>query len=149
MFGFDMNNIIDLPVLHQDGSLVSAKVSRIIELIRDYDSNLDVRWVPPGARSSGDAAFAIIEKTPDGYRTAFLVQTEEEFDERILARIYQGDSRVQGDVKICIENMQKALDAEKARKQQDMMDEAEDIARHFIRNPKHRVQIGKNEYRNL
>lgn len=130
----------DLPVPHEDGSWVSEKVSRIVELIREYDHNLDVRWIPPRARKPGDAAFAIIEMTQDGPRTAFLVQTEEEFDERVLARIYNADSRVHGDVTIRIDDMNRAQQALKQKEWLEQLEQAHDEARFMWRTGKHQVK---------
>ena len=130
----------DLPVPHEDGSWVSEKVSRIIELIREYDSNLDVRWIPPRARKPGDAAYAIIEMTEDGWRTAFLINTEEEFDERVLARIYNGDSRVHGDITVRIDEMNRAVQALKHKEWLENLEQAQDEARFMWRTGKHQIK---------
>lgn len=84
---------VDLPTAHDDGHFISAKVSRVIELIREYDNRLDVKWVPPDRRSPTDPAFAITERLADGREVvAFYVDSEEHFDENVLARIYEGDN---------------------------------------------------------
>jgi|SRR6187455_1413143 len=84
---------VDLPTAHDDGHFISAKVSRVIELIREYDNRLDVKWVPPDRRSPTDPAFAITERLADGREVvAFYVDSEESFDEDVLARIYEGDN---------------------------------------------------------
>lgn len=143
-------DVIDIPVPHEDGSFVSERVSRIVELIREYDPNLDVRWIPSRARKMGEAAFAIVEHCSDGQtRTAFLVQTEDEFDERVLARIYNGDTRKQGDVRLRLESMQKAVREVERKKFEESLEEAADYSVSMIRNPKHRVQLGKGKYVNL
>ena len=84
---------VDLPAAHDNGMFISAKVSRIVELIREYDHHLDVKWIPPNMRASSDPAFAITESLGDGREVvAFYVQSEADFDERVLARIYEGDN---------------------------------------------------------
>jgi hypothetical protein len=85
---------VDLPAAHDDGHFISGKVSRIVELVREYDSNLDVVWVPPERRGADDPAFAVTERLTNGSTVvAFYVQSEAEFDERVLERIILGDNK--------------------------------------------------------
>lgn len=139
----------DIPVPHEDGSWVSQKVSRIIELIHEYDPNLEVRWIPPAARTRGEAAFAIVELTPQGPRTAFLVQDESDFDERILARIYNADTRVHGNVMPRLADMERAQREYKQKVYQEELAEAHEQAKFLWKTPKHRVQLGKNRFVDL
>jgi hypothetical protein len=84
---------VDLPTAHDDGHFISGKVSRIVELVREYDSRLDVKWIPPNMRSATDPAFAITERLSDGRDVvAFYVQDESEMDERVLERVLLGDN---------------------------------------------------------
>ncbi len=88
-----MDLSVDLPQVHDDGRFISAKVSRIVELIREYDHRLDVKWVPPDRRAPDDPAFAITERLGDGREVvAFYVDNEESFNENVLTRIYMGDN---------------------------------------------------------
>ena len=131
--------VMDLPVAHEDGSFVSEKVSRIVELIREYDPRLDVRWIPRAARDPGDAAFAIVELGRDNqWRTAFLVEKEEDFDERVLARIYGADS-TKHDIQGKLEAMQKAQQALKDKEWSEAIAEANDKARFLWKTPYHTV----------
>lgn len=79
----------------QDGQLVSDRVQRIIEAIRDYDPSLDVVWIPDRqARAEGIPQFKVIHHQDDGFDfILFHVKDEEEFDERVLLRIIQNDQR--------------------------------------------------------
>jgi hypothetical protein len=140
----------DIPVPHEDGSFVSEKISRIVELIREYDPKLDVRWVPPAARTRGEDAFQVVELCKDGvWRTAFTVKTEDEFNELVLARIYDADQRKHGNVMARLEAMQKAQDALKRKRWEDEMEQAGDMAQFLIKTPFHRVQLSKNRHINL
>ena len=134
-------DVIDLPIAHEDGSFVSAKVSRVVELIREYDHRLDVRWIPPAARTGGEAAFCIVETDSLGItRTVMLVQTEDEMDERILAAIYEMDSK-RHDLRSKAEALSKAHKALQQRQWEDRMEQAADEARFLWRTPKHTVRF--------
>lgn len=133
----------DLPTEHVDGSLISGKVSRVVEAIREYDPNLDVAWIPPAARAPGDAAFQIIHKRPDGTSyVAFMVQTEEEFDSRVLKRIMANDQAQRGGTtwsELQLDEMAKADLAKRRRK--DAWDEAQDMAMHMMKSPLHNYKL--------
>lgn len=87
---------IDLTQSHVfvDGRLVSAKVERIVQAIKDYEPEIDVEWIPPEAREEGQAAFAIIHR-PVGkpHYVCFYVKDESEFDERVLLKLIYNDQR--------------------------------------------------------
>jgi len=75
-----------------DGTWVNSKIARIVELIREEYPTLDVVWIPRDKRAAEDAAFAIVETLADGQQVvAFYVQTEADFDERVLERIIRAD----------------------------------------------------------
>lgn len=135
----------DLPVPHQDGSWVSERISRVVDLIREYDPRLDVRWIPPAAREPGDAAFAIIELTPEGPRTAFLVQTEEEFDERVLARIYGADSK-NSDPVARLAAINRAAEDLRRRTREELWEEAADKSRFLMQTSLWNPTIGKQKF---
>jgi len=109
-----------------------------------------VRWIHPSARTHGEDAFQIIELCHDGqWRVAFTVKTEEEFNEKVLARIYDADQRKHGNVMVRLDAMNKAQKALQRKKYLEQMEEATDEARFFIKTPKHRVQISKDRFINL
>ena len=138
--------VLDLPVPHEDGSFVSERISRIVELIRDYDSRLDVRWIPPAAREPGDAAFAIIEHTPEGPRTAFLVALEEEFDERVLARIYAADG-AKHDQAARLAALERAERDLKQKEREEVWEDLKDQAKFLLKTPLHDPRIGGRRIR--
>jgi hypothetical protein len=78
-----------------DGTWVNSRIARIIEIIRDYDPMLEVRWLPRADRIAGADVFQIVDKRID--RVAFSVKDEASFDESVLDRIFEADlARVQG-----------------------------------------------------
>ena len=116
-----------------DGQFVSQRVSRIVEAIKDYEPNIDVQWVPPTARAEGQPAFKIVYTSPLAIETLFHVQTEDEFDERVLLRIIANDQR-RGPVKLT--ELELFDQAQRLLAQQDWLDkmeEANDVAYHVLK----------------
>lgn len=139
--------LADAPQAHDDGHFISAKVSRIVELIRNFDPRLDVKWVPPNHREPGDPAFAIVERIADGReQVVFYVDSEEEFNERVLARIYESDVE-HNDVMGKIEANDRAVRAANELRRRDQMEEAHDLMRSVIRSPKHTYSHDGKTYR--
>lgn len=139
---------VDLTQSHVfvDGQLVSAKIQRIVEAIRDYEPELDVQWIPPGARTEGQAAFAIIHR-PVGHPSyvLFYVKSEEEFDERVLAKIIYNDQRngktaTMSDLEAW-EETQKRIQKQEYL---DKMEEANDIAAFVAKTHLNRIRINKD-----
>lgn len=121
-----------LPVPHDDGHFISERVSRVVEIIRETWPMLDVKWIPPEIREPGDAAFVIVERLPDGREVSVLhVQTEAEFDHRVLARIEQGDNS-KGNVLEVIEAEERALRRYQEKQLQEYIDEQNDFVQFVI-----------------
>jgi hypothetical protein len=141
-----LGNIADLPVEHVDGSLVSARISRVVEAIRDYDPNIEVQWIPRDARREGDAAFRLIHNAP-GKRpyVMFFVQTEEEFDDRVLKRIYANDQAQGGGTTMSeYEAALKAKQELERRRKADSIAEANDIAWHVFKSKLNTYKVNKD-----
>lgn len=134
----DQNFLADLPIPHDDGSFISAKVSRIAELVRDYDPNIDVRWVRPQDRSPGDPAFAIVDASPGRPEyVIFYVQDESEFDGRVLERLYQNDAAKQGNMLNALDARNQAVKAIQQKLHKEQLEEQKDLAYHILKSKKH------------
>lgn len=72
-----------------DGSWVNSRIARIVEIIKEYDPMLEVRWLPRDKRIDGADAFQIVDNRIN--RVAFSVKDEASFDETVLARIFESD----------------------------------------------------------
>jgi hypothetical protein len=128
---------VDLPVVHDNGMFINAKISRVVELIREYDPRLDVMWIPPNQRGASDPAFAIVERLGDGRTVvAFYVQSEQEFDERVLERIILGDN-TKHDVQARVEAQNLAVRAVAEAKRREEVAAFADFARSVITSRKH------------
>jgi len=132
----------DLPTAHDDGRFISARVSRIVELIREYDRRLNVVWIPPDRRGATDPAFAITERLSDGRVViAFYVQNEESFNESVLARVYEGDT-TRNDVQARIDAKNKAARAIQARRHEEELADSLDFMATMFKTKKHTFKHG-------
>lgn len=132
-----MSSAVDLLNSHifVDGQLVSAKIERLVRAIKDYEPQLKVKWIPPSERSEGQAAFAIIHDAPgNAPYVLFYVQTEEEFDERVLLKIIANDQRNGKRQMTDLEAWDEAQQRIQKQEFLDKMEEANDIAAHVFRS---------------
>lgn len=141
------NALANAPVAHDDGHFISAEVSRIVELVREYDSRLDVKWIPPELRRPGDAAFSVIERASDGKEyVVFHVDKEEEFNASVLTRLYLADVE-QNDVQGRIEAGNKAIRNAQARKERDLKEEQRDLLASTLASPLHTYRHNGKTFR--
>lgn len=113
-----------------DGQLVSNKVQNLILAIKDYEPELDVKWVPPAAREEGQAAYAIVHNHPQyGSYVLFYVMNDDEFDERVLLKIIANDQRNGSATYSEFEAWEKSQELIKKQEWLDKMEEAADIAK--------------------
>jgi hypothetical protein len=129
---------------------VSEKIERIVLAIKDYEPNLEVKWLPPEARRDRQTdtilpAFEIVYHAPDGQsQTLFYVKDETEFDERVLHRIIVNDQRngkVNWSEFTAWEETQKRIGKQAYL---DMMEEAEDLAEHILRTHLNTYKVTPN-----
>lgn len=125
-----------------DGSYVEADVLNVVEKIRDYDSNLNVKYCDPALADPTDPPYKIVELCPDGMeRVVFGVW---ELNETVLERLYAADnSRTNVLLDIHGNNLlaQKELD----RRYQEVRAEDRDILTSYLRSPKGRYSFRRRE----
>lgn len=125
-----------------EGHLVSERVSQIVAAIKDYEPELDVRWIPPAARSEGDAAFAIIHRPVGSPEyVLFYVPKDEDFDEKVLYRIIHNDQRNGERTYGEVEAWEEAQKRVQRQAYLDKMEEAHDLARFVLRSPLHKMTL--------
>lgn len=123
---------------HGDGRWISDRVSRIVEVIHDYDPSIEVQWVPPEERELGDPVFRLMELRPNGQKfIMFYIQDENAFDESVLARIFQSDATKNKLTLSAIDAHNDAVRALKLKKQMEELDEAHDLAKTILKSPLH------------
>jgi len=132
--------LVDLPIPLGDGHWVNAKVARCVELIKEYDSKLDVVWIPPEKREPDEDAFIIVELTPKGPQPIFSVKSEEFMDERLLEQIYRYDAAKHNNVLSEMDARNKAKRDMIRKKHQEELMAAHDLAQHILKSPKIRYK---------
>jgi hypothetical protein len=137
---------VDLPAVHDNGMFISARISRIVELIRDYDPNLDVKMIPAERRGPGDAAFMITERLRDGREVvAFYVQSECDFNEDVLAKVYESDN-AKHDVQSVMESKNKAATAVRHAREREEREAHYDLMLSMVTSKKHTYRHGGKKY---
>jgi hypothetical protein len=74
-------------ILTEQGAL-SQKHEHVAEIIKDYDPDLELAYIPKQERSAFDAhPFAVVH-VKDGYRYVVMTCREDEVDERLLTKLF-------------------------------------------------------------
>lgn len=129
---------LDRAVAMDDGHFVSEKVAYISEIITDFNPHLQLVWIPPENRTEDDTAppFAIMDMSPG--REPYIVFTikEEELDERVLARLFQGDN-TKHDVLAEIEAEERAAKILDLKRRMEAAEERQDFIKTVVGSGKH------------
>ena len=123
---------------HDDGRWINERVSKVVEVLRDYDRKIDVEWIPPDQRGVDDPAFRLIENLADGRKSImFYVNDESEFDGRVLERVIQMDASRRGKFldEIDARNAAVRLMMQKERAEKEA--ESVDLYHTVLRSPLH------------
>lgn len=123
----------DIPVPTEEGYFVSEKHARISEIISDYDPTLSLQWIPPDKREPGDQPFAVLCVPANG--RSYVVCYADDVDERLLARIFEGDN-AKGNVLSSVEANNAAVRALQLKKAMEDREEAHELAASILRSPK-------------
>lgn len=133
-----------------DGTFVNSKIARVSELIGEFYPDLTVKWIPRDKRAPEDAAFCITERLQDGREVvAFYVQDEAEFDERVLARIFESDLKNSGqadDHLLKIDAINAAREAVRVHAENEAHEERMDLAKHVFKSKKHTYKHDGKRY---
>lgn len=120
-----------------DGQWVSEKFERLASLIQDYDSNLELRWIPPDKRTRDDKEpFVVFDKISN---TIVLYAKEQDEPHLILAKLWGIDNAHHSVLeKLEIqERAQKALDM---KRWMDEQEEMANLAYFFKQSPLHTIR---------
>lgn len=123
-----------------NGQWISEKQRRINEILQDYDSNLQLQWIPPGSRNEKDDPFRVVCFPPG--KPAYLVCTGQEADERLLATVFQADQkRNNGNLLNWLDNYNRAIEIYNAKKNEEIREEAHEIARSALKSDKSHYRV--------
>jgi hypothetical protein len=123
-----------------DGNWISEKQRRINEILTDYDSKLQLQWIPPGHRNEKDEPFRVVCFPPNGH--PYLVCTAMEADERLLATVFESDQRKRGsNLLTWLDNYNSARELYAAKVNDENLQEAHEMAKSVIRNNRSSYKI--------
>ena len=129
---------IDRAVAMNDGHFVSEKHAYIAEIIQDFNPYLQLVWIPPENRAAEDTTppFAVMDTTPGKKPYVVFTIKEDELDERVLARLFQGDLS-NNDVLAQIEAGEKAQQVMDLKKKMEAAEERQDFIKSVVGSHKH------------
>lgn len=116
-----------------DGSLVERDVLNIVEKIRNYDSNLLVKYVDPNRINLGDAPYRITERCPDGMER--LIMEVWKLDETVLDRIMAADNS-RNNVLLSIDSANLLAEKIQKRRYEEICLEDQDLMTSYLKSPK-------------
>ncbi len=126
-----------------EGRFVSEHHERIARIIKDYDPNLYLAWIPPEAREPGVPDFAVMYS--DNISPAYVVFTSDTCDERLVERLFSGDTKY-NNVLDAIETGEAARDVIKMKEKMDIAEAEQDLIKHIVTSPKSRYRHGGKVY---
>ena len=104
-----------------DGTWVSEAYERLARVVKDYDSWLELRYIPPGRRTRDDKKPYCVVDTRDN--SAVLYASELDTPEQILARLFGADN-LKENVLDRIEAQENAVRLLQMKEWEDKMEEA-------------------------
>lgn len=119
----------------ESGHWVSENQRRIAEILKDYDPQLELQWIPPNERNTKDEPFRVVHRPLN--QPAYLVCVASECDERLLAKVFQSDAKhKKQDTLSYIESHNAAVEALKLKEKMESLQEDHDLAASIIRSNK-------------
>jgi hypothetical protein len=128
-----------------DGQFVSQRISQVIEAIHERYPDVEVQWIPPGARSEGEAAFRLIHR-PEGGEPYIIrhVKTEEEFTTAVLMDLIAGDQQYNKVTISMVEAAEEAARLVAEKRWQDEMEETMEIMHTVFNSPLNTYRLNKD-----
>ncbi len=131
---FDLTRSGNVYIPDENGNFVSDNQRRVSAVLRDYDPNLQLQWIPPGKRDATRAyPFRVVDCQPG--RDPYVVCFADECDERLLARVFQADNK-HGDVQNYLDAHNAAVEAMRLKEQLEKNEEANRMAYSILRSQK-------------
>jgi len=121
-------------VASESGDFISQRHARIAEIIRDYDSTLEVQWIPPRALQPSDKMFRIICNPAVG--KSYVVLHADDLDERVLTEIFNADNK-NDDVLVRLDAHNTAVKAIELKKKMEEAEARQDLIAHIWKSPLH------------
>ena len=116
-----------------ENRVVDAETERIASVIKDYDPNLELAWIPPENREPEDIyPFAVLANNADGTQSVVFRLKDDEIDHRIIARLWEADNK-NGNVLDRIEASENARRLVDMKRQMDEIEERHELGEWMIK----------------
>lgn len=129
------------------------EISMLAEVIHDYNSTLELRWIPRKARTEpGEEAqpFVIIQHLPNGGEQLVMYLTQEEANNPpgVISRLWNSDNSKHGAGGVLkrVENSEKARRAWELRVQEEQLAERLDFWKSVWNSSKHTYRHNGQKY---
>jgi hypothetical protein len=121
----------------ETGHFVNEDFARIAEIIKDYDHEMELAWIPPDKRRPTDIEpYAVIHRPLGGKEYVMFYIREDELDERVLARIFNGDLK-QTNVIQRLEAYDHAVQVLDLKKKMEQAEARQDFIKSVVGSHKH------------
>ncbi len=124
-------------VLDPSGHFVSEDHRQIAELINDWDSEIELRWIPPDKRNFNEEFPYALFHSPMGQQPYIIRKVRfHEVNPGLIAWLWSNDqARGNTNPMAMLEAMDKAQEALRMKKQMEQMEEANDLAASILASP--------------
>lgn len=126
----------------EDGHWVDENFERLARVVKDYDPQFELRWIPPEHRETPDEKskpYVIVDVFTN---SAVFYAGPLDTPESILERLFMGDN-TKGDVLARLDAHNAAVQALKMKEQIDAAEERQDYTAFLIGTKKNYIQLGK------
>lgn len=129
-----------------DGQWVSENYERLARLIKEYDPDLELRWIPPAMRQREDKKpYCVVHFNPqNGKEYIVLHASELDTPEDILTSLIMADDK-QGNVLSRLEAHNAAVELMQMQKKTDQMAELRDQANFMLSSSINYMKWGKDK----
>lgn len=125
------------------GEWVSDEYERLARIIKDYDANLELRWIPPVNRTREDKKPYVVVDSRTNHAVLFASELDTPTD--ILVRLVDSDN-ARGNVVDRLEVRELAMKLQEAKKWEDELAEARERADFLLNSPLHYVKANGIKY---
>ncbi len=132
----------------ENGYFVSQEHRRVAEILRDFDSNLELRFIPPHLRESQEEKqwpFVLVDNPPGKEPYLVMLLEENEINASLIGKVFQ--TRI--DPNRPMERLKALADAQRVydlKKNQDEYDALDDFHAAMLRSPLHTYKHGGKVY---
>ena len=133
----------------ESGHFVSAEHQRIAEILKDFDPNLELRFIPPHLRTEQEEKewpFALVDNPPGREPYLVMLLTESEINASLVEKVFV--SRI--DPKNPMQRLKALADAQKVVRLKQQIEEAEELKEFhtsLLKSPLHTYKHGGKVYR--